>query len=93
MIETKIGSGSFGDVYLAKDTRSGQHVAVKIEYNNNEFSQICNESRIYLKLRNQEGVPQFIKYGVETDSKYLATELLGPTLGNLHTICGSRFSL
>ena len=52
MIETKIGSGSFGDVYLAKDTRSGQHVAVKIEYNNNEFSQICNESRIYLKLRN-----------------------------------------
>lgn len=35
LIETQIGSGSFGDVYLAKDTRTGQHVAIKIEYNNN----------------------------------------------------------
>ena len=93
MIETQIGSGSFGDVYLAKDTRTGQHVAIKIEYKNKDFSQICNESRIYLKLRNQTGIPEFIKYGVEPDLNYLASELLGPTLGDLHTLCGQRFSL
>ena len=36
-LEAQVGSGSFGDVYLAKDTRTGNHVAVKIEYKNTEI--------------------------------------------------------
>ena len=66
---------------------------MKIEFNSNEFSQICDESKIYLKLRNLKGIPQFIKYGTEADLKYLVFELLGPTLGDLHNVCGQRFSL
>ena len=48
---------------------------------------------MYHKLRNNFGIPQYIKYGTEADSKYLITALLGPTLDDLFNVCGRRFSL
>ena len=62
-----VGTGSFGDVYLAKDMVTSQKVALKIECTEQRFTQITNEARLLKKLDNSRGVPQLIRYG--TDSK------------------------
>jgi casein kinase 1/casein kinase I family protein HRR25 len=43
----KIGSGSFGDIYLGTDMTSGDEVAVKLESVKTKHPQLLYESRIY----------------------------------------------
>ena len=92
-IQGYIGSGTFGDVYLANDTWTGGQVALKIEKSSSRSSEIKDESKIYRSLRNRLGVPSLIASETKDPFKYLAMELLGPTLGELLTICGRTFSL
>lgn len=58
MIGVKIGSGSFGEIYLAKNLKTGEDVAIKVETcshgtsrsSRGSKSQLKREAKVYAKL-------------------------------------------
>lgn len=54
-IGKKIGSGSFGEIYLAKNIKTGADVALKLEVltDNNSKSQLKREAKIYRMLEGE----------------------------------------
>ena len=43
----KLGSGSFGDIYLGKNTKTNEKIAIKLELKNIPNSKLKLESKIY----------------------------------------------
>ncbi|KAI3383929.1 hypothetical protein SNEBB_006838 [Seison nebaliae] len=92
-LERKIGSGSFGDIYLAKNIFTDEKLAVKIESNKTPNPQLSFENRLYNDyLKNGPGIPKIYHYGQEGMYNCLVMELLGPSLEDLFTFCGRKFS-
>uniref|UniRef100_A0AAR2L632 Protein kinase domain-containing protein n=1 Tax=Pygocentrus nattereri TaxID=42514 RepID=A0AAR2L632_PYGNA len=53
----KIGSGSFGDIYLAINITNGEEVAVKLESQKARHPQLLYESKLYKILQGGVGIP------------------------------------
>lgn len=53
----KIGSGSFGDIYLGMNISNGEEVAVKIEAIKARHPQLLYESKLYRVLAGGVGIP------------------------------------
>jgi serine/threonine protein kinase len=62
-LEKRIGSGAFGDIYLAKHTTTGQSYAVKIESTHTKHPQLKYEEKIYSYLKGGKGIPNVYFYG------------------------------
>jgi len=79
----KIGSGSFGEVYLTKDL-NGNTYAAKIEDKTKKNRLKC-EYNIYRKLncKNICGIPKIYGYLETVDYNIMIMELLGTSLENL----------
>ena len=73
----KIGSGSFGDIYLGTNTETGQEVAIKLEVTKTRHPQLLYESKVYRLLRGGAGIPNVKWYGVEGDYNVMVLDLLG----------------
>ena len=52
----KIGSGSFGEIFLAKNVKTKLEVAVKVESINAEPQCLPYEARVYQKIGEGEGI-------------------------------------
>lgn len=89
----KIGSGSFGDIYLGTNMTTGEEVAIKLESVKTKHPQLLYESKIYRILHGGLGIPCIRWYGVEGDYNVLVLDLLGPSLEDLFNYCGRRFKL
>ncbi|XP_025220380.1 casein kinase I isoform X1 [Theropithecus gelada] len=89
----KIGSGSFGDVYLGITTTNGEEVAVKLESQKTKHPQLLYESKLYTILQGGVGIPHMHWYGQEKDSNVLVMDLLGPSLEDLFNFCSRRFTM
>ncbi|KAL3319708.1 serine/threonine protein kinase [Cichlidogyrus casuarinus] len=92
----KIGSGSFGDIYLGVNVLNGEEVAVKMEKVSATHPQLYFESRVYKCLsRSSTGVPNILYFGNDCTAKHFALvmELLGPSLEDLFNFCDRQFSL
>ncbi|XP_003934460.1 casein kinase I [Saimiri boliviensis] len=89
----KIGSGSFGDVYLGVTTTTGEEVAVKLESQKAKHPQLLYESKLYTILQGGIGIPHMHWYGQEKDSNVLVMDLLGPSLEDLFNFCSRRFTM
>jgi len=89
----KIGSGSFGDIHLGTDLQSGEEVAIKLESVKAKQPQLLYESKVYKLLAGCKGVPTVFWHGVEGDHNVMVMELLGPSLEDLFSYCGRKFSL
>lgn len=92
----KIGSGSFGEVYLTKIKNNNLMVASKIEEKNNKKSKIFDEYKIYKRLYLKglkNGIPKI--YTIFTTPKFniLVMELLGDTLDNIYVKNNKQFNL
>ena len=92
----KIGSGSFGDIYLGTNVTTGEEVAIKLESVKTKHPQLIYESKVYKILLTPgqvTGIPSLRWYGVEGDYNVMVLDLLGPSLEDLFNYCGRRYSL
>jgi casein kinase 1 alpha len=89
----KIGSGSFGDIYLGINITNGEEVAVKLESKTARHPQLLYESKLYKLLQGGVGIPHIRYYGPERDFNVLVMDLLGPSLEDLFNFCSRSFTL
>ncbi|KAK3085808.1 hypothetical protein FSP39_008909 [Pinctada imbricata] len=103
----KIGSGSFGDIYLGINVSNGEEVAVKLESTKARHPQLLYESKLYKILQGGVGIPHIRWFGQDSspikqdgtkDSKapeynILVMDLLGPSLEDLFNFCSRRFTM
>lgn len=89
----KIGSGSFGEIYLGTNAQTNEEVAIKLESVKTKHPQLMHESKLYRILQGGTGVPSIRWCGVEGDYNVLVLDLLGPSLEDLFNFCSRKFSL
>ncbi|ONM15954.1 Casein kinase 1-like protein 6, partial [Zea mays] len=89
----KIGSGSFGELYLAVNVQNGEEVAVKLESVTSRHPQLHYESKLYMLLQGGTGIPHLKWFGVEGQYNVMVIDLLGPSLEDLFNYCSRKFSL
>ncbi len=80
-------------IYAGHHLESGEEVALKLEYNQVNPSQLKNEVDIYKQLSGGSGIPQVYWYGSDCEFRIMAFELLGPSLEDLFNYCSRKFSL
>ncbi|ORZ36724.1 casein kinase [Catenaria anguillulae PL171] len=79
----KIGSGSFGDIYLGTNVMNGEEVAVKLESVKAKHPQLEYEARVYRALAGGVGIPFVRWFGTEQEFNAMVIDLLGPSLEDL----------
>ncbi|PWI65483.1 hypothetical protein PCL_07084 [Purpureocillium lilacinum] len=89
----KIGSGSFGEIYLGTHYISGEEVAIKLESATVKQPQLEREANVYRSLYGGVGIPLFRWYGTEHGYNAMAIDLLGPSLEEFFQFCRRKFSL
>lgn len=89
----KIGSGSFGDIYLGTNVTTNEEVAIKLECLKTRHPQLHTEAKLYKIMQTNVGIPSIKWFGAEGDFNVLVMELLGPSLEDLFNYCARRFSL
>ena len=96
----KIGSGSFGIIYLGTESRTKTELAIKVERKFSRKPQLPFESQVYKRLNKPfmksmkpPGFPNLRYFGTDNDYSYLVMDLVGPTLESLYNFCSRHFSL
>lgn len=89
----KIGSGSFGDIYLGTNMNNGEEVAIKLETMKTRHPQLAYEYKVYRILAGGEGIPNVHWFGSEGDYNVMVMEILGPSLEDLFNFCSRKFTL
>ena len=94
IIIKKIGSGSFGEVYLAQH-KNGGYVAAKVE-DRTKAPRVLNEYKIYRYLQKHgfiEGIPKMYGFIQTPDYNIMFMQLLGPSLEDIFTESNKKFTL
>nr|ABK24232.1 unknown [Picea sitchensis] len=89
----KIGSGSFGEIYLGTNIQSNEEVAIKLENVKTKHPQLVYEAKLYRLLQGGTGIANVRWFGVEGDYNVLVMDLLGPSLEDLFNFCSRKLSL
>ncbi|KAH9713430.1 Casein kinase 1-like protein 2 [Citrus sinensis] len=89
----KIGSGSFGEIYLGTNIQTNEEVAIKLENVKTKHPQLQYEAKLYKILQGGTGIPNLRWFGVEGDYNVLVIDLLGPSLEDLFNFCSRKLSL
>ncbi|XP_075500832.1 casein kinase 1-like protein 10 isoform X1 [Primulina tabacum] len=89
----KIGSGSFGELYLGVNIQTGEEVGIKLESVKTKHPQLHYESKIYTHLQGGTGIPNLKWFGVEAEYNVMVIDLLGPSLEDLFNYCNRKLSL
>lgn len=89
----KLGSGSFGDIFLGINLKTKEELAIKLELADSRTPQLNYESKILKFLHGGEGFPVVHFYGVVGIYNVMVIDLLGPTLEDRFNTCNRKFSL
>lgn len=97
-LDFKIGCGSFGEIWHATHTESGEKYAVKLEDVNINLPQLILECKIYLWLQSDQAsltqsIPLVRYYATESDKNFMIMDLLGDNLETLFRQCARKFSI
>ncbi|KAK7465287.1 serine/threonine protein kinase [Stygiomarasmius scandens] len=94
-LSKKIGSGSFGNIYLGINIITGEQAAIKLESVKAKHPQLNYEYRVYKELAGGHGVgvPSVRWFGTEGGFNIMVLDLLGPSLEDLFNFCNRKFSL
>lgn len=81
----KIGSGSFGEVFLGANIVDPQQASVAIKRDSTSIAppRLDREKEIYDMLAGYKRIPEIYFYGALAGSPALVMELLGPTIKHL----------
>ena len=91
-LKKKIGEGSFGEIYIAKNIKSKEEYAVKLEKKSTSKSLLRTEAYILNHLKGF-GLPEVKIFGCNSDYNILIMELLGKSLENLFQAQNKSFSI
>ena len=91
-VDSKIGQGSFGNIYSAHNINNGELYALKLEKRNRARSLLETETYILCYLKG-EGIPSIKSYGFSGEFNILVMELLGKSLEKLFQENNCKFSL
>eukprot|EP00928_Gymnodinium_smaydae_P059871 TRINITY_DN4332_c0_g5_i1.p1 TRINITY_DN4332_c0_g5~~TRINITY_DN4332_c0_g5_i1.p1 ORF type:complete len:326 (+),score=60.00 TRINITY_DN4332_c0_g5_i1:53-1030(+) len=91
--ESKVGSGSFGDIYIGVDEKTRSEVAIKLEAITARHPQVLHEAKLYKTLAGSVGIPHVHWYGTEGGYNAMVIDLLGPSLADLFAYCNRSFNL
>ncbi|XP_042469167.1 casein kinase 1-like protein 1 [Zingiber officinale] len=89
----KIGSGSFGEIFLGTNAQTNEEIAIKLENVKTKHPQLQYESKLYRILQGGTGIPNVRWFGIEGDYNVLVMDLLGPSLEDLFNFCSRKLSL
>jgi len=96
LLSKQLGSGCFGEVWLADDTKRQAAVAVKLEVKNEDCKQLANEYEILSELKRpcqQQGFAEIFHFGREGKHVCLVMECLGGDLEGRLEECGGKFNV
>jgi serine/threonine protein kinase len=91
----KIGSGSFGEVFIVKNKKDKNIYAAKIEESKNK-NRLRSEYNIYKKINKNNdkiGIPKIYNFIQTQDYNIMIMELLGPCLDNIFDKCDKKISI
>lgn len=94
----KLGSGAFGQVYMAIHQKNHVEVAVKLENIDNKSPQLFYEAKILNTLSGDDsvtdnGIPHVYYCGNEGEFNVMVIDLLGQSLEDIYVNQGRRFDL
>lgn len=89
----KIGSGSFGEIFLGQNILTGETVAMKLEPHKTRHPQLMFEAKLMKWLGGVPGFPLLRWAGIEGEYNVMVMDLLGPSLEDLFNMCGRKFSV
>jgi serine/threonine protein kinase len=78
-LQKRIGSGTFGLVFSAKNVNTNETVAIKLEPTA-QVDTLTHEAAVLMKLSGIPGIPNLRYYGVPDHNRYMAIDLLGKSL-------------
>ncbi|OHT07767.1 Casein kinase I isoform delta-B [Tritrichomonas foetus] len=94
LLLSRIGKGSFGEVFRCEEISTKKKFAVKMATNlEHEYTQLSNEISLYKHLQGSIGVPSIYWSGMHQEYSCLVMDLLGPSLDDLFKQQKNQFSL
>ena len=91
IVNSQLGKGGFGQIYLGRNIKENKKIAIKVEENGNR-SHLYLEYEILKSLQGGEGIPHIYKFRQGHKHNYLIMELLGKSLDKLFSDCKRNFS-
>ena len=80
---SRLGSGSFGQIFKGINIKTKEDVAVKIESTNIKTPQLLHEYKILRTLKDGEGFPQIYLFTPFNDTLVMVMDLMGDNLETL----------
>ena len=93
LLNKKIGSGSFGQIYQCLNKKTNEMLACKIESINELKPQLYHESKIMQLMKNCTGFPTCYDFILTEQDKILIMDLLGSNLDTIMNKLPSKNSI
>ncbi|CAD8181451.1 unnamed protein product [Paramecium octaurelia] len=90
--QQRLGSGSFGEIYLVI-SQTNEILAAKLEEAKSKHPQLVFEAKVTKALAGGIGIPTLHYFGQEAGLNVMIIDLLGPNLEDLFNLCQRKFSL
>ena len=90
-IDKQLGKGGFGQLYLGRNIREDNYIAIKVE-EKSPRSHLEIEYEIMQEIQSGVGIPKIYKLRQGRKHNYLFMELLGKSLDTLFSECKKKFS-